>query len=97
MRERQLPPRSTVHCAALLPPRDWLHDHRPQQKSPRCDHSGGQTGRRDRGGRQVNGGMKLPQDQQPNGRFGRMGTMPVTRKVAVEPSVAVSVLPLKRT
>ena len=34
--------------------------------------------------------------QQPAGRLGRMGTMPVTRTVELEPSLAVSVLPLKR-
>jgi hypothetical protein len=36
-------------------------------------------------------------DQQPSGRLGRMGTMPVKRRVLLEPSVAVSVLLVKRT
>lgn len=36
-------------------------------------------------------------DQHPSGRLGRMGTMPVTRRVLLEPSVAVSVLLVKRT
>lgn len=35
--------------------------------------------------------------QQPEGRFGRMGTTPDTRKVLAEPSVAVRVVRLKRT
>ncbi len=48
-------------------------------------------------GREARNGRVEMQAQQPRGRLGRIGTMPLTRSVAPEPSVAVSVLPVNRT
>lgn len=48
-------------------------------------------------GREARNGRVEMQTQQPRGRLGRIGTMPLTRSVAPEPSVAVSVLPVNRT
>lgn len=87
---------SMPHCAASLSKAEA--QSRGGTKKPRGEPTGSNRSKDRRETMQSEGGLpELLQGQQPEGRLGRIGTTPDTRNVFAEPSVAVSVVRLKRT